>query len=33
MDPLATKLLLGECKPGDRIKVVAHDGELEFAKK
>jgi hypothetical protein len=30
---LATKLLLGEFKPGDRIKVVAHDGELEFAKK
>ena len=24
---------LGEFKPGDRIKVVARDGELEFAKK
>jgi len=33
LDPLATKLLLGEFKPGDRIKVVAHDGELEFEKK
>ena len=33
LDPLATKLLLGEFKPGDRIKVVAHDGALEFAKK
>jgi ATP-dependent Clp protease ATP-binding subunit ClpB len=33
LDPLATKLLLGEFKPGDRIKVAAHDGELEFAKK
>jgi ATP-dependent Clp protease ATP-binding subunit ClpA len=33
LDPLATKLLLGEFKPGDRIKAVAHDGALEFAKK
>jgi ATP-dependent Clp protease ATP-binding subunit ClpB len=33
LDPLATKLLLGEFKPGDRIKVAARDGELEFAKK
>ena len=33
LDPLATKLLLGEFKPGDRIKVVAHDGELIFEKK
>ena len=33
LDPLATKLLVGEFKPGDRIKVVARDGELEFAKK
>ncbi|MGO8926747.1 MAG: ATP-dependent chaperone ClpB [Limisphaerales bacterium] len=33
LDPLATKLLLGEFKPGDRIKVAAHDGELEFVKK
>jgi ATP-dependent Clp protease ATP-binding subunit ClpB len=33
LDPLATKLLVGEFKPGDRIKVVARDGGLEFAKK
>jgi ATP-dependent Clp protease ATP-binding subunit ClpB len=33
LDPLANKLLLGEFKPGDRIKVVAHDGELAFEKK
>jgi ATP-dependent Clp protease ATP-binding subunit ClpB len=33
LDPLATKLLVGEFKPGDRIKVLAHNGELEFAKK
>ena len=33
LDPLATKLLLGEFKPGDRIKAIARDGELEFAKK
>jgi len=33
LDPLATKLLLGKFKPGDRIKVLAHDGELEFEKK
>ena len=33
LDPLATKLLRGEFKPGDRIKVIARDGELEFAKK
>jgi ATP-dependent Clp protease ATP-binding subunit ClpB len=33
LDPLATKLLLGEFKPGDRIKVVAHNGGLEFEKK
>jgi len=33
LDPPATKLLLGGFKPGDRIKVVARDGELEFAKK
>ena len=32
LDPLANKLLLGEFKPGDRIKVMAHDGELEFEK-
>jgi ATP-dependent Clp protease ATP-binding subunit ClpA len=33
LDPLSKKLLLGEFKPGDRIKVAARDGELEFAKK
>src|SRR5258705_5016866 len=33
LDPLATKLLLGEFKAGDRIKVQAHDGELEFTGK
>jgi ATP-dependent Clp protease ATP-binding subunit ClpB len=33
LDPLATKLLLGEFKAGDCIKVTAHDGELEFQKK
>jgi ATP-dependent Clp protease ATP-binding subunit ClpB len=33
LDPLATRLLIGDFKPGDRIKVVAHDGELEFEKK
>jgi ATP-dependent Clp protease ATP-binding subunit ClpB len=32
LDPLATKLLVGEFKPGDRIKVEAHNGELDFAK-
>jgi ATP-dependent Clp protease ATP-binding subunit ClpB len=33
LDPLANKLLLGEFKPGDRLKVVAHDGALAFEKK
>ena len=33
LDPLATKLLVGEFKPGDRIKVIARDGELGFVKK
>src|SRR5512133_524400 len=33
LDPLATKLLVGDFKSGDHIKVSAHDGELEFAKK
>ena len=33
LDPLSTKLLVGEFKPGDRIKVIARDGELVFAKK
>jgi ATP-dependent Clp protease ATP-binding subunit ClpB len=32
LDPLATKLLVGDFKPGDRIKVLAHDGELGFEK-
>ncbi len=32
LDPLASKLLTGEFKPGDRIKVVARDGELGFEK-
>jgi ATP-dependent Clp protease ATP-binding subunit ClpA len=33
LDPLATKLLVGEFKPGDRIKAVARNGALEFEKK
>ena len=33
IDPLATKLLAGEFKPGDRIKVGAKDGELVFEKR
>ena len=33
LDPLATKLLLGEYKAGDRIKVAAHDGGLVFEKR
>ena len=33
LDPLATKLLEGEFKPGEKIKVSANDGELVFAKK
>jgi ATP-dependent Clp protease ATP-binding subunit ClpB len=32
LDPLATKLLVGDFKPGDRIRVAAHDGKLEFEK-
>jgi ATP-dependent Clp protease ATP-binding subunit ClpB len=32
LDPLANKLLTGDFKPGDRIKVVAPDGELVFEK-
>ena len=30
VDPLALRVLEGEFKPGDRIKVTAHDGELVF---
>ena len=33
LDPLATRLLLGEFKPGDRIKAIARNGALEFEKK
>ncbi len=33
LDPLSTKLLAGEFKPGDKIKVSAKDGELLFQKK
>jgi ATP-dependent Clp protease ATP-binding subunit ClpB len=32
LDPLATRLLEGDFKPGDRIKVSATDGELTFVK-
>jgi len=32
LDPLATKLLVGDFKPGDRIHVTAPDGELVFTK-
>ena len=33
LDPLATKLLVGEFKTGDRIKVGAQDGKITFEKK
>ena len=33
LDPLAMKLLAGDFKPGDHIKVTAQDGELVFVKK
>jgi len=33
LDPLATKLLGGEFKPGDKIKVSAKDDELVFQRK
>jgi ATP-dependent Clp protease ATP-binding subunit ClpB len=33
LDPLATRLLTGDFKAGDRIKVAAADGHLEFQKK
>ena len=32
LDPLANKLLLGEFKPGDRIRVAARQGEVIFEK-
>ncbi len=32
LDPLATHLLVGDFKPGDRIKVAADDGHLSFEK-
>jgi ATP-dependent Clp protease ATP-binding subunit ClpB len=33
LDPLSTKLLAGEFKPGDKIKVSAKNGELVFQRK
>jgi ATP-dependent Clp protease ATP-binding subunit ClpB len=33
LDPLATKLLAGEFKPGDKIKVTVKDDELVFQRK
>ena len=33
LDPLATKLLAGEFKPGDRIKVATKNESLVFEKK
>jgi len=33
LDPLATKLLGGEFKPGEKIKVSADGDELKFQKK
>ena len=33
LDPLATKLLAGEFKPGDKIKVTSKDDELVFQRK
>ena len=32
LDPLATKLLAGEFKPGDHIKVTVNAGVLNFEK-
>ena len=32
LDPLASKLLAGEFKPGDHVTVTAKSGELRFAK-
>ena len=33
LDPLATKLLAGEFKPGEKIKVTAKDNKLVFQRK
>jgi ATP-dependent Clp protease ATP-binding subunit ClpA len=33
LDPLATRLLADEFKPGDKIKVTAKDDELVFARR
>jgi ATP-dependent Clp protease ATP-binding subunit ClpB len=33
LNPLATKVLVGDFKPGDHIKVTAPDGELVFESK
>jgi ATP-dependent Clp protease ATP-binding subunit ClpB len=33
LNPLSMKLLEGEFKPGDKIKVTTKDDELVFAKK
>ncbi len=33
LDPLATKLLAGDFKPGDKIKVTAQDGKMIFLRK
>ena len=33
LNPLSMRLLEGDFKPGDKIKVTADDGELAFAKK
>ena len=33
LDPLASRLLVGDFKPGDQIRVRADDGHLEFEKK
>ena len=32
LDPLASRVLMGEFKSGDRIKVTADDGELTLKK-
>ena len=33
LDPLSLKLLAGEFKPGDKVKVSERDGEMVFQKK